>query len=105
MNGILEKAKSLDSATCDASDLLILYDELLWAIATAPAKELTDAGEKIYNVPLLNIPRPLQVVLLRLAALTANDNATKNTCLDLLASLCDPFDEAIIISPLRGKNE
>lgn len=104
MQSILEKAQSLATTTCDASDFRILYDELLWAIAIASAKELNDAGEKIYNAPLLNMPRPLQVVLLRLAALTANDNASRNTCLDLLASLCDPFDEEVIVAPLRRNN-
>jgi hypothetical protein len=102
MDSILEKAQSLGATTGDASEFSSLYDDLLWAIATASAKELHDAGMKIYDPPLLNSPRPLQVVLLRLAALTASDDASKNALIDLLASLCDPLDEEIVVSPLRG---
>lgn len=105
MNEIVNKAQAISSAASDTSDFSIAYDELLWAVVTASAKELHDAGNKIYEAPLLDIPRPLQVAILRLAALTASEDVTKQNLLDLLASLCDPFDEAVIVSPLRGKVE
>ena len=101
MQDILEKAQALAATTSDTKEFSSLYDELLWAIVSASAEELAEAGSKIYDAPLLNTPRPLQVALLRLAALTSSDNASKENLLSLLASLCDPLDEQVIVSPIR----
>lgn len=104
VNEIIINAESL-TAKADVSDKEFAsgYDRLLWSIVTSSAKELEAAGERIYEPPLLDIPRPLQVSILRLAALSAGNGASRRRLLDLLASLCDPAQEEVIVSPLRDE--
>lgn len=98
---ILSKARSFCEYTSGTKDYMTAYDELLWVIVTASTDELINASLQAYESPILDIPRPLQITLVRLAALSTSDVAARSDLLGTLASLCDPMEEEAIVAPLR----
>jgi hypothetical protein len=81
------------------------YDDLLWRIAVCDEGEILQYAKHIYEKPLLDLPVPMQLVLLRLAALVANAQRSDATeeYVSLLNSLCDPADEKHISDPILNR--
>jgi hypothetical protein len=78
------------------------YDDLLWQIAVCDESEILKYAKQIYEEPLLDLPVPMQLIMLRLAALVANAQHSEETAeyVSLLRSLCDPADEKYITEPI-----
>jgi hypothetical protein len=99
MNKLQVLAKELCSTPQQSDKYTTCYDNLLWAISVAPESELIESCRLIYLTPLLELPRPLQVVIARLASLITREDKE----LGLLASLCDPSDESNVVAPIKGR--
>ena len=65
----------------------------------APEADLVAACKSIYSDPYFNLPRPLQVIIARLASLVTADEDELN----ILASLCDPSEENTVVTPIRER--
>jgi hypothetical protein len=104
MINLINAIKKLDSENLSVD----AYDEILWQLSICSENEILEYANKIFEKPLLDLPMPLKIVLVRLAALISNSQSDKQKTIDYLATLsalCDRPDEKYIIDPIRARIE
>jgi hypothetical protein len=104
MINLIDAAKCLNRENYSADS----YDEALLQIAICGEDEIIAYANKIFEKPLIDLPMPLKIVLVRLAALISNSQANEQKTLNYLATLsalCDSPDEKFIVDPIRKRIE
>jgi len=78
------------------------YDNLLWAVATAPTDELAALVRLLYDDPYIRLPVPIQVVAFRLWGLESpTDSERSREAAAAIAMYCSPGEEDGAVAGLR----
>jgi hypothetical protein len=84
------------------------YDSLFWALVTSSEDVLQRLAFRIYEPPMIDMPRPLQVMVVRIAVLSMMRGSAVAEAKDLmntLASLLDPAEEHDVLGGFKTSNE